>query len=184
MKHITLFLLAIVLMLPVKAAIAYSDLADDFLLICSTDAPFPPENWSKGDLRAAALEVLDGIETGGNDRWPLYYCLITLGYGQNPDDVQRILAYEEDMPSTVLRSLRGFPDPDAIECMLKWAASDRYQRELAFRGLGEIDFDLLEDGDEWRDKVISELLIVRKAESNSRVIESIDEAITQIQTEE
>jgi len=134
---------------------ALSRLADDFLKACTAlDSPWPPEKWSKDDLRSAALEVLDATENGSLDVWPRSFCLKALGYAQNPDDLPRILAYEERMNYTVLQSLKGFSHPDAIECLLKYLNNEKApKRELAVKGLAAMDFTKLDKPETWKNKV-------------------------------
>lgn len=182
-KTLTIITTATVIMyFSLLPAYAYSTLAENFLRECrTTDAAFPPENWSVDDLRIAALEVLDDIELNGGDTWPVYFCLITLGYVQYPDDIERILAYEDDRPRTVLRALCGYPDPTAINTLLAWAATDTSERELAYIGLKEINYDLLDEPDEWREIVVNELNRIREFEEIPRLIEMLDETIINIQ---
>jgi hypothetical protein len=147
---------------------ALSDNAEKFLQSCLTlDAPFPPPNWDKYDLRDAAIEVLDEIESGNFDDWPVDFCLKALGKTQFPEDVDRILPYENEMTSTVLRSLAGFPSTKAIECHLRWIGNEiGPRRELAIQGLADIDFKKLDDGKKWHAKVLDE---IRKAKSREKI---------------
>ncbi len=147
---------------------ALSNNAERFLQSCmALDAPFPPANWDKYDLRDAALEVLDEIECGNFDDWPVDFCLKALGYTQFPEDVERILPYEHKMTSTVLRSLTGFPSTKAIECHFRWIDHEiGPRRELAIQGLADIDFKKLDDGKKWHSKVLDE---IRKAKSREKI---------------
>lgn len=161
---------------------ALSDNAERFLQSCrALDAPFPPTNWDKYDLRDAALEVLDEIESMHYDDWPVDFCLKTLGYTQFPEDVERILPYENKMTSTVLRSLTGFPSSKAIECHLRWISHEiGPRRELAIQGLADIDFKKLDNGKKWHLKVLDE---IRKAKSREKVdwlIDVIDKSLGKV----
>jgi hypothetical protein len=178
MKTKILIAIFIILMLPTPSA-AYSDLADDFLLQCrQLDRTFPPDDWSDEDLRTAALEVLDIYEADGSNDWAVYFCLVTLGHTRNPDDVVRILNYEETRPEVVLRSLAGFPDPVAVECMLRWLESDDpFYRELAVRGIGDIDLSELNEADEWHSQLTESLNNAWENEEFEDIAELIEEAI-------
>jgi len=164
---ISLFaILALAAMIP--SASAMSSLANDFLKACrAVDSPWPPENWSKDDLRAASLEVLNAIEGGSYDRWPRDFCLKALGYVRNPDDLPRILAYKDTMNNCVLRSLKGFSHPDAIDFLLKYVTSEKpTKREMAIKGLAEIDFTRLDKPELWKSKVQT---AIQKAYSKEKV---------------
>ena len=188
MKTKILIAIFIILMLPMPSA-AYSDLADDFLLQCrQLDITFPPEDWSDEDLRTAALEVLDTYEADGSNDWAVYFCLKTLGYTRNPEDVPRILNYKETMPEVVLQSLAGFPDPVAVECMLRWIESDDpLYRELAVRGIGAIDLGELNEAvgtdsiDEWCNRLTESLRNARESEEFEAIAELIEETIESLE---
>jgi hypothetical protein len=159
----------------------YSPLAREFLLDAQTlDAKFPPDGWNKDNLRNAALEVLDAFEAGVQDSWVVPYCLLALGHVKNPDDVSRILAYEDVSPDDVLSALRGFPAPTAIEYLLRWADSDEPERELAYIGLGEIDFSQMDESVEWHDTVVAKLQEFRTNEDISWMRDLIDDALQKI----
>ena len=160
---------------------SYSPLAEEFLLLSNQpDLSFPPEGWSDDNIRAAALEVLDIFETGLGEDWHVYYCLIALGRVKNPVDLDRILVYEETMPQTVIRAIHGFPDERAVECLLRWAKKDIPVREVAFHGLAAIDYNLLDEPEEWRTKVTSELRTVRNGEILDWLQEDIDGSLAKI----
>ena len=163
----------------IMPSFALSDRAEDFLKACRMyDVPFPPENWSKDDLRAAAIEVLDEVEAGRMSYWPKSFCLITLGYVKNPDDLPRILSYEDDMPSTVLRSLKGFSHPDAINFLIKYLDHERdSRRELAVMSLAVMDFNKLENPWDWYNKVYNELSAALKREKEDWLRKDIEKAI-------
>jgi len=180
-KIITLALL--ILILPAMPAYALSELADDFLLECrQLDRPFPPEDWSDEDIRLASHEVLDYYEDTGEEEWAVYFCIVALGHTRVEGDVSRILDYEDTWTEAVIEALRGFPSPDAIECLLRQSVAERATfREQAYKGLGEIDFDELEEPDEWRETVIEGLLEARELEEYEPLIELIDETIESIE---
>jgi len=182
MKTKILITIFIITMLPLPSA-AYSDLADDFLLQCrQLDTTFPPEDWSDEDLRTAALEILDTYEADGSNDWAVYFCLKTLGYTRNPEDIPRILNYEETMPEVVLQSLAGFPDPVAVECMLRWIESDDpLYRELAIRGIADIDLNSMDEPDVWRDRLVSALDNARESEEFDAIAELIEETIESLE---
>ena len=167
------------MILQVKPAAAYSRIAEDFLRECrKLDAKFPPEGWTKEDLRAAANEILDYYETGNGKSWPVSFCLIALGYTASPEDIDRILIYEEKMPQTVLLSLDSVSNPKAIECLLRHATPEHGERELAYRGLGKINFELLDEPDKWHAKIKERLTSSLKKEKaawlSKMIIKSLD----------
>ena len=182
MKKILTISILLSLALIANPAFAYSQLAEDFLTISlQTDAPFPPEHWAIEDLHAAATEVLDAYESDDGEESAVYYCLIALGHAAYPEDIHRILEYEESMTGTVLWSLRGFSVPEAVECMLRWAGTETSERELAYQGLGTIDYNQLDEPDEWRERVTDQLLELRESESIDWLIEEIDETLAEIE---
>lgn len=156
MKKVLYPLLIIITILAFSApSIALSKLAEDFLKQCrALDAPWPPPNWSNDDIRAAALEVLDATENGILDPWPRPFCLKALGHVKNPEDLPRILHYEETMNYTVLQSLRGFSHPDAVNCLIKYLDNEKApKRELAAKGLSEMNFTKFDKPEVWKNKV-------------------------------
>jgi hypothetical protein len=140
-------------------SMAVSSLADDFIKACyRLDAPFPPSNWEKSDLRVAAIEVLDLVNAGQVDESLGSFCLKAIGYAGNPDDLPLILSYKDDMPSTVLRSLQGFAHPDAIKFLIgKLNSKEINTRELASQSLGAMDFSKMEKPMKWYSTVESAL---------------------------
>lgn len=184
MKKIAILTLIWFLLIPSNPAIALSDLANDFLIQCrQLDIAFPPDDWSDEDLRDAALEVLDNFEANDEYGWAVFSCLTALGHARNPDDIPRMLAYEDSMTDALLRALRGFPAPDAIDCMLRWIDTEKPGlRELSIKAIAEIDFDELDDPDYWLDMVIDELLAARENESVEVFVELIDEIVTELES--
>lgn len=158
---------------------ALSTRAENFLKACQTyDMPFPPKDWSKNDLRLAALEVLDAIEAGQISYWPKGFCLIALGYVQNPSDLGRILSYEDDMPSTVLQALKGFSHPDAIDFLIGYLNNDwDSRRELAVISLSAMDFDKLDNPWDWYNKVYNALVAASKREKEDWLKKDIEKSI-------
>ncbi|MCD6217412.1 hypothetical protein J7L05_06090 [bacterium] len=168
-------------------ASALSHNAEKFLQACTAlDSVFPPRNWDKYDLRDAALEVLDEIEDGTFNAWPTEptdFCLKTLGYTQFPEDVDRIIAYEDDLTYSVLRSLKGFPSVKAIECHYRWLDNEIMpKRELAFQGLADIDFNKLKKPDKWRSDVLAKLINARQKEKVDWLIKILDKSITKVES--
>ncbi len=163
---------------------ALTENAERFLQSCrALDAPFPPPNWDKYDLEDAALEVLDEIECGNYDDWPIDFCLKTLGYTQFPEDVDRILPYEKKMTSTVLRSLKGFPSTKAIECHLRWIDNKiAPTRELAIQGLADIDFKKLDNGKKWHLKVIGEIQKAKSVEKVDWLLDVINKSLAKVES--
>ncbi len=168
---------------PISPAEDYSPLAKAFLRDCvRTDVPFPPQEWSSDDLRAAALEVLDVYENGFGEEWTVYFCLITLGYTMKPADLPRILAYEEIVFQTVLQALRGFAHPDAIEVLLKGLKDESAaNREYALHSLMAINFRQLVYPEWWIQLVRRELIIARDNEEFDFLREEIIEAIEKLE---
>jgi hypothetical protein len=163
---------------------ALSDNAEKFLLSCrALDSKFPPENWDKSDLRNAALEVLDAIESGSYDRWPLDFCIKTLGYTQFPGDLDRILAYEDEMTYSVLRSLSGFPHERAINTLIKYLDDEEApKRESAIIGLQAMDFRKLTKGSEFKNRILTELIKARQDEKENWLVKQFNEAIAKVQS--
>ena len=147
---------------------ALSSLAEAFIRdVSQPDAVIPPPNWSREDLRSAALEVLDTIENGAYEKTALDYSLKTLGFLQYAEDLPRILAYEEKMPYTVLRSIAGFPHPDAINCLIGHLDDEKSpRRKLAVKGLAAMDFTKLDKPEIWKNKVKD---AIQKALSKEKV---------------
>lgn len=139
--------LAVFLMQPSPTS-AGSERAQRFLLACQQlDRPFPPADWSDADLRAAALEVLNNYESTGSDQWAVYFCLQALGHTRVGEDVPRILKYGDSMTLEVLRALRGWPSTEAVEFMIEKLGSEQpASRELAVKGLREVDYSQLPEG--------------------------------------
>lgn len=184
MKKITIILIfctLIILSMLIPAG-AISSRAENFLQACRTlDVPFPPKNWSNQDIRSAALEVLDAIESGKMSLWPRTFCVIALGYVSNPDDLPRILAYEDEMPDTVLQSLKGFSHPDAINYLLRHLTSDTDStRELAVIGLAAMNFDKMDEPMVWYTKVSDALKAAQKKETEDWLKEDIQNAISSL----
>jgi hypothetical protein len=150
-------------------SIALSSLANNFIKACTAlDSPFPPRGWDRGDLRDAALEVLNNIERGDYPKWPTDFCLKALGYTQYPEDLDRILAYEKTMNSTVLRSLQGFPSPRAVDLLIKYLGDkEATTRELAAWSLADIDFKKFDKPTDWRNKVVNAITTASKKEKES-----------------
>jgi len=164
-------------------AYALSSLANDLIRECNKcDEEFPPANWNMEQLRSAGLEILNAIESGSVERSNLYCCLYALGYVKNPNDIDRILKYEKDMPTTVLHTLDGFPHEKAIKCMLRFTISkDEILRELAYIGLGNVDYTKLEkDSKKWREKAKNMLIEKRRIEKKDWILESLDKALKKI----
>lgn len=184
MRKIILTAILIVMILPAPSALAYSDNADDFLLACRQfDTEFPPDDWSDDDLRSAALEVLNAYEAEGSDEWAVRFCLIALGHARNPDDVGLVLNYEETMPEVVLQAFAGFPDADAVECLLRWIDSDEpYYREHAIRGIGEIDVSEMDDPDGWRERLTEELREALDEEEIDAIAELLEETVQELES--
>ena len=165
-------------------ASALSENAERFLLSCrALDAPFPPENWDRWDLRDAALEVLDAIEAGSYKPWPTDFCIKALGHTRFPEDLERILAYEEKMTYSVLRALKGFPHEKAVNTMFKYLNDEKSpKRESAVVGLADIDFRKMKDGAEWKTKILDKLRTARDKEKVDWLIKDMDEAIAKVET--
>lgn len=183
-KVSVMLVLLILLITPARPAWALSDLAEDFIFWArQPDISFPPEDWSDEDVRDGALEVLDAFENGESEDWTVHFCLIALGHTRNPEDVPRILNYEDTMTGAVLRSIRGFPAPDAIECMIRQLTAERASfRELAIKALRDVEYDLLDEPDVWRDAAVEALETSREVEEHEPLAELMDEAIEIIRT--
>ncbi len=184
MKNIAILTLIWFLLIPSNPAIALSDLAKDFLIQCrQLDTIFPPDDFSDEDLRDAALEILDNFEENDEYGWAVFSCLTALGHVRNPDDIPRMLVYEDSMTGALLRALRGFPAPDAIDCMLRWIDTEKPGlRELSIKAIAEIDFDMLDDPDFWRELVLDELLTARESETVEVFVELLDEIVTELES--
>jgi len=184
MRYRVLLIALLLILLPAGRATAYSDLAEDFLLACRRlDTQFPPADWSADDLRFAALEVLDAYESDGLNDWAVYFCLVTLGYTRCAEDMPRILAYEDTMTEAVVRSLSGWPNPDAVECLLRQVESeDASYRELAVGSLAEMDFEEMEDPGVWRERVAGVLRDALAAEPFEPIAELISATLTAIES--
>jgi hypothetical protein len=162
---------------------AMSSLARDYLrACCAYDSPFPPRGWDRDDLRSAALEVLDEVESGNYDEWPIDFCLKTLGYTQYPEDLPRILAYKDEWLDTVLRSLKGFPHPKAIDFLVVYLNDkEAVIRELAVSSLGDIDFKKMDEPVKWRNKVIEEVTKTRQKEKVEWLKKDIDRVLEKLE---
>lgn len=185
MKKTILITIMTLLIFSINAAPAnaLSENAERFLLHCrAIGAPFPPEHWDKLDLRDAAIEVLDAIEAGYHDPWPLDFCIKAIGHTKFPIDIDRILAYEDQMVYSVLRALRGFPHEKAVETYLKYIDSDRApKRESAVLGLEAVDFEKIKDGADWKPEVLNALRNARQKEKVDWLIPKMDKAIATVQ---
>ncbi|MBU1023082.1 hypothetical protein KKB99_02240 [bacterium] len=182
--YILIILGCFFILLTAIPSFALSDNAERFLRSCrALDSAFPPENWDRYDLRDAAIEVLDEIESGSYEKWPLDFCLKTLGHTQFPEDVDRILKYEDEMIYSVLRSLKGFPSGKAIECHIRWIDNKvGPKRELAIQGLADIDFRKLKEAKKWHSRVLSELNNARQRETEDWLIVEINDALAAVQS--
>jgi hypothetical protein len=181
LTFISIFCALIILSMLIPAS-AMSSRAEDFLKACRTlDAPFPPKTWSNQDIRLAALEILDAIEAKQMSLWPRTFCVIALGSVKNPADLPRILAYEDEMPNTVLQSLKGFSHPDAINYLIRHLSSDEDStRELSVIGLAEMKFDNLDEPMVWYTKVSDALKSAQKKETESWLKEDMQKAISNL----
>jgi hypothetical protein len=148
---------------------ALSSLANNFIKACTAlDAPFPPTGWDRGDLRDAAIEVLNNIERGDYPKWPTDFCLKAIGSTQYPEDLDRILAYEKTMNDTVLRALSGFPSSRSVDFLIKYLDNkEATKRELAAWSLSDIDFRKFEKPAEMRSKVLKAIKNARSVEKES-----------------
>jgi hypothetical protein len=140
-------------------SMAASIIADDFINACyRLDSEFPPKGWDKSDLRVAAIEVLDLINTGQVDESLTSFCIKAIGYAGYPDDLPLILSYQDDMPNTVISSLKGFSHPDAIKFLIgKLGSKEISAREIASQSLGAMDFSKMEKPMKWYSTVESAL---------------------------
>jgi hypothetical protein len=183
----SIFILAILLMISIiSPAWAYSPQAGDFLVACrQTEAPFPPEGWSDEELRMAALEVLDAVESGSGDTWAISFCLQALGYAGCEEDIDRILAYEDELPRSVMRALRYVTHPKSIQCFLRWIdAEDTPERELALMGLQSMEYGEVKMADASIASLKTRLLEARGLETKGRLIVMIDEILQRISINE
>ena len=178
---LTILATLIILSLAIPAS-AMSLKAENFLRACRTlDAPFPPKNWSDRDIRAASLEILDEIEAGRFAPWASEFCVTALGVLGNPDDLPRILAYEDGMTCTVLRALKGFSHPDAIECLFRQIDSDTdTTRELAVKSLAAMNFNKMKEPMLWYVKVLDALKTAYKKETVDWLKDDIQKAISDL----
>jgi hypothetical protein len=182
-KRITITILAgLILGLLVAPSFAMSDLAESFLLSCrAVGQPSPLERWDKNDLRTAAVEVLDAIEGGRYDKWPLVFCLNSLGMAQYPIDIPRITAYKDDMIYVVLDSLKGFPHKDAVEFQLKYVTNKEVTiREVAIKGLAEIDFMKLDNARKWHGVILESFEKAKASEKVDWMKKDLDTAIKKV----
>lgn len=179
--YITL-LTGLILGLLLAPSYAMSDLAERFLLSCrAIGAPSQLDKWDKNDLRIAAIEVLDEIEAGSYDKWPLVFCLNSLGMAQYPQDIPRITAYKDDMIYVVLDSLRGFPHKDAIEFHLKYVTNKEVTiREVAIKSLAETDFMKLEEARKWHSTILASFEKAKKSEKVDWMKKDLDKAIQKV----
>lgn len=187
-KNLMIALMAFTtLLIVVQPSYSLSTRAEDFIRACTAlDSPWPPtKGWERSELRYAALEVLDAIEGGYYEKWPLDFCLKALGSTKYPEDLPRILAYKDEMLDTVLRSLKGFPHKDAIEFLIKYLSDKEPTiRELAVYSLGDIDFKLMSDSKQWRDKVIAEIRKMRQKEKVGWLKKDIDKVLEKLEKSE
>jgi len=160
-----------------------SSRAEDFLKACTAlDAPFPPRGWEKADLRDAALEVLDEIESGNYKKWPLDFCLKALGSTRYPEDLDRILVYEKKMNDSVLVALRGFSTPKATDFLIGYLANkEATKRELAAWGLADMDFAKFDKPDDWRNKVLGVIRQARRKEKTAWLKKDYDMVLDKIE---
>jgi hypothetical protein len=182
-KRITITILAgLILGLLVAPSFAMSDLAESFLLSCrAIGAPSQLDKWDKNDLRIAAIEVLDEIEGGRYDKWPVAFCLYSLGRSQYPTDIPRITAYKDEMIYVVLDSLRGFPHKDAVEFLLKYVNDKEVTiREEAIKGLAVMDFMKLENGRKWHSVILDSFVKARASEKVDWMKDDLDTAIKKV----
>ena len=188
MKKLTImiFLASLIMGLSAMPSAAMSSLAEDFIKACTAlDSPWPPRGWERDDLRSAALEVLDAVESGNYDKWPVDFCLKALGSTQYPEDLPRILAYKEEMLDTVLFSLKGFPDQKAIEFLIKYLSDKEPTiRELAVYSLGDIDFKKMAESKKWWDKVILEVRKMKQKEKVGWLKKDIDKVLVKLEKAE
>jgi len=167
----------------INPAQAISERAAKFIQYCSLeDMPWPPAGWTKSELREAALEVLDAIENGSIKDHIKGACLQTLGYTQNPDDLPRIMAYKDRMPKTVLRSLKGFPHPDAINYLIEHVNSEKQIiREIAIKGIADVDFRKLKEPEKWKSRVLDVIKTVLKKEKVDWLKKDIEKALKKVE---
>lgn len=182
MRKIVFILITLCLLASATPAWAYSTLAEDFLIECrQTEAPFPPEGWSDDNLRSVALEVLEAWDPDSEDSWTIGFCLQALGCVGCEEDIDTILAYEQDLPRTVMRALRYVTHPKSIECFLRWIdAQDIPERELALMGLQNMNYDELAVADTSFAALTEKLLEAREAEPKDRLVAMIDEILNQL----
>lgn len=163
---------------------ALSSLAEDFLRACrSIDSEFPPPDWDRYELRDAALEVLDEIDAGLYDPWPVDFCLQALGHTEFHEDIDRILAYEEKMTYSVLISLRGFQHTKAVNLFIRYLDNSKSpKRECAVRGLAQVDFDKFKNPAELKSHVLATLNNARQKEKVDWLIDVMDKSIAQVES--
>jgi hypothetical protein len=166
-SFLTILLITGFLVIMAIPSFAMSNLANRFIKACTAlDAPFPPTDWDRGDLRDASIEVLNNIERGDFAKWPTDFCLKALGYTAYPEDLNRILAYEKSMPYTVLRALKGFEVPEAVDLLIKYLDDkEPTKRASAAWSLSGMDFREFDKPSEWKSKVLS---AIKAAKSNEK----------------
>lgn len=183
MRKILLISITAVLFIGVMAmpSFAMSSLADDFLLACrALDSEFPPPKWSKTDVRAAALEVLNAVDAGKfKDDWPLDFCIRALGYTEYNQDIDRILSYEQRMTYPVLIALKGFQHQKVVDLFMKYLSDTKSpKRECAVKGLAAVDFKKFDNPAELRNKVLAALNNARQKEKRNWLKDDMDLAIS------
>lgn len=181
MKKMFIYIAVSILLVGLLAApsLALSATGEDFVRYCYTlDAPFPPPDWDKADLRDAALDVLQEAESGYLDSGLINFCLIALGSVGDTCDLDVIMSYSDDMPRTVLRALNGFTHPEAIDYLLYNVESDKITtRELAVLSLEKMDFKKLDKPMDWYEKVRSKLIEVLNNEKEEWLRNDIQNVI-------
>ena len=179
-KLITISIISVLLIgILIIPSMASSDIAERFIRDCYTlDSVFPPENWDKMELRDAAFEVLYDIESGNLDLQITNFCLLAIGSVGDPEDIDDVLVYYDDMPTTVIRAIGGFSHPDAIEFLLEKTDLEYIpKRELAVMSLSKIDFKKLEKPMKWYNTVKDKLIEVRDKEKVDWLKADIDKVI-------
>lgn len=185
MRITTIFILTLIISFYlISPSFALSENAEKFIMYHSqTGQKFPPPGWSITELREASLEVLDAIENNSIDSWFVTDCLMTLGYTQFPEDLPRIMKYKDDMKKTVLRSLRGFAHPDAINHLIKHVDSDsQIIRESAIKSLAEVDFSKMDKPEKWKGEVLAVIKKALEKEDVAWLIRDIKKALKKIET--
>lgn len=159
---------ALVINIP-TSSYALSDLASKLVKECyRLDAPFPPENWDKVDIRTAASEMLSEIEAGRLNPELTNFAIIALGRAGFQADIPVILGYYDDLPETVLSAVSGSSHPDAINFLIGKLKSDQIPtRELAALGISKINFNKTDNPRKWYDLVKGKLVDARDNEKEN-----------------